>query len=310
MFIEIQTVGKKKKYYLAYSYKKERKVHKVRRYLGADLSEQELRTLRQRAEATFKEHVALLRRLGDPFKDVLSKEEVRVLNALAATGESRVWHLSERDWLRFTELFTYHTNAIEGSTVTLEEVHDILKKNRWAEGISKEEISETYGVAESVRFVRKTKEHISLKLIKELHEIIFKNSKSYAGQFRTVEVVIRDSIGAVVHQGAPAVMVPELLARLVRWYANNKKEYHPIVLAAIVHNQFEEIHPFQDGNGRIGRVLLNNILIKHAFPPVNIDLERRRQYYQTLQEYGKNGNLRPTIELILQEYRGLQKKLR
>ena len=87
----------------------------------------------------------------------------------------------------------------------------------------------------------------------------------------------------------------------------NKKEYPEILLAAVVHNQFENIHPFADGNGRVGRILLNNILLKNNLPPVNIDLKNQREYYQTLQFYEKEGNIRPTIELILKEYKNLKK---
>ena len=74
-----------------------------------------------------------------------------------------------------------------------------------------------------------------------------------------------------------------------------------------MHNQFENIHPFADGNGRIGRILLNNILLKSGLPPLNIDLKNQREYYETLQAYEKEGNIRPTIELILAEYKNLKK---
>ncbi len=56
-------------------------------------------------------------------------------------------------------------------------------------------------------------------------------------------------------------------------------------LAAVVHNQFEMIHPFQDGNGRVGRILLNNILLKNGLPPLNIELRNRREYYSALQAH-------------------------
>ena len=75
----------------------------------------------------------------------------------------------------------------------------------------------------------------------------------------------------VVHRGAPSASVKRLLVELAEWYDENKKKLPPLVLAAVVHNQFENIHPFQDGNGRVGRLLLNNILLKHGMPPVNIE---------------------------------------
>jgi len=92
-------------------------------------------------------------------------------------------------------------------------------------------------------------------------------------------------------------------------YELNKDEYPPIVLAAVIHNQFEYIHPFEDGNGRVGRLLLNNILIKHKMPPVNISMQDRVEYYETLRIFQRTGDIRPTIELILKEYKLLEKKL-
>ena len=80
-------------------------------------------------------------------------------------------------------------------------------------------------------------------------------------------------------------------------------------MAAVVHDQFENIHPFADGNGRVGRLLLNNILIKHNLPPVNISLRNRREYYEALQEYQKKGNIRQTLNLIIKECKMLKKEL-
>ena len=71
-------------------------------------------------------------------------------------------------------------------------------------------------------------------------------------------------------------------------------------------NQFETIHPFQDENGRVGRLLLINALIKHGLPPLNIELKNRKQYYEALREYQTNGNLRPMLDLMLEEHRRLK----
>jgi len=221
-------------------------------------------------------------------------------------------HLSELDWERFKEAFTYDTNAIEGSLVEAQEVTEILRKRQWPNDRSKEDISETYGVSEAVDYIRKTKEHVSLKLVEELHRVVFKNSKPFAGKFREkgVEVIVADASGNVVHRGAPSQQLKELLKELIRWYNRNKMKCPPLVLAAVVHNQFEIIHPFQDGNGRVGRLLLNNILLKNNLPPLNIELKNRPQYYTALQAYEKDHNIRPTLELMLNEYRALKKMLK
>jgi len=143
----------------------------------------------------------------------------------------------------------------------------------------------------------------------ELHRLVFKNSKTFAGHFRKhgEEVAVIDSIGRVIHRGAPSHNVTTLLKSLAKWYNEYKNEYPPIVLAAVVHNQFENIHPFKDGNGRVGRLLLVNILLKHKLPPVNIEFKNRTSYYNALQEYELNGNIKPTIDLLIKEYKKLKK---
>ena len=83
-----------------------------------------------------------------------------------------------------------------------------------------------------------------------------------------------------------------------------------LVLAAIIHNQFEHIHPFQDGNGRVGRLLLNYVLLQNRYPPINILLEDRLQYYKTLQEYSKNQNLKPTIKFLVEQYNKMTTRLK
>jgi Fic family protein len=137
-----------------------------------------------------------------------------------------------------------------------------------------------------------------------LHRIVFKKSKSFAGEFRKLgeEVVVVDRFRNIVHRGAPSGNVVQLLGELVEWYNKNKDKYPPLVLAAIVHNQFENIHPFADGNGRVGRLLMNNILLRHGMMPVNIEFINRGEYYSSLQAFEKEGELKPTVELMVKEH--------
>jgi Fic family protein len=312
MHLEIREKNGSRKYYLAQSFRVGSHVKKVRVYLGTNLTPKELKQKRKHAETKLNERIKEAQAIHDPYITALSPSELRELETLEARGELRVPHLSELDWDKFKEAFTYNTNAIEGSLVESKEVADILRKREWPEDRSKEDISETYGVAEAVDYIRTTEEHVSLKLIGELHKIVFKNSKPFAGEFREkgVEIVVADAYGNIIHRGAPSGQVVELLKELIRWYNRNKKKCPPLVLAAVVHNQFEIIHPFKDGNGRIGRLLLNNILLKHNLPPLNIELRNRALYYDALQAYENDHNIRPTLKLMLKEYRALKKMLK
>lgn len=308
MHVEIRKIGAKRKYYLAYTYRVGEQVKKTRVYLGIDLTTEELETKKKTAEIRLKDIIGANKYLSDPLKTILSGRELREIKILEAKVNPKVIHLSEEEWKTFTKAFTYDTNAIEGSSLESNEVGEILERDKWPNK-PKEDISETYGVSKAIDFIRKTKEHISLELILELHRIVFENSKHFAGKLRAngVEVVVGDRYGNIIHRGAHSTKVRGLLLELIKWYQKNKKKYSPIVLAAVVHNQFENIHPFEDGNGRVGRLLLNNILVKNRMPPLNIELKNRYEYYSALQAYEKGHNLRPTIELMLKEYRNLKR---
>jgi len=311
MYIEKRKQGKKLKYYLSHSFREGGKVHKIRKYLGADLSSELLKERKEKAEKLILEEINQYKIIQDPLQIELPDKEVEFVRNLELKEKLKVFHLSENQWKVFSELFTYNTNAIEGSELESKEVKEILEDDKWPRK-SKEDIAETYGVNEAIKFTRETKEHISLNLIKNLHKIVFKNSKSFAGEFRKPgeEVAVRNGLGNIVHMGAPQSRVISLLNELVEWYNKNKNKYPALILASVVHNQFENIHPFRDGNGRVGRLLLNNILLKNKLPPVNIDFKNRAEYYNSLQEYEKRHNLRPTIDLILKEYKLLRKRLR
>ena len=308
MHVEIREIKGVIHYYLAHSYRKLGRVRKVRIYLGSNLSKDELISKRRAAEDTLSKKAFILKGIAYPYHTVLSGSEIAELKNFKPIGKIRLSHLSEDDWLKFTEKFSYDTNAIEGSSIDQKEAKKIIEKNEWPDK-PKHEISETQGVAEAIRYIRKTKEHISIQLILDLHRLVFNNSKAFAGHFRKSdeEVAVMDSSGKIIHHGAPSRNVNALLKSLIRWYNEYRNEYPPIVLAAVVHNQFENIHPFRDGNGRVGRLLLVNILLKHGLPPVNIELKNRMVYYDSLQEYEINGNIRPTIELIIKEYKKLRK---
>lgn len=311
MHVEVRVVNRKNKYYLAASYRLGPRIAKARVFLGTDLGRSEIERRARDARRELENKVRSAKSISDPYRTILSPEEMKEVALLTTKVRIKLAHFSDDDWENFTEEFTYHTNAIEGSKVSRQEVKQILGDRQWPEK-SREEISETLGVAEAVRYLRQSKDPLSMELIRELHRMVFKNSKPFAGETRRkkgVEVSVVDSVGRVIHQGAPANQVDTMLKRLAVWYRQNRNRYPPLVLAAVVHNQFETIHPFEDGNGRVGRLLLINILLKNGLPPLNIEIENRREYYEALREYQTTGNIRPTLDLMLKEYRRLRATL-
>ncbi|MEK6960515.1 MAG: Fic family protein [Nanoarchaeota archaeon] len=311
MHIENRTLGKKTKHYLAHSYREGAKVHKFRKYLGQDLPPGLLEERRTIAEKLILDEIHRYRIIKDPLKADLSKDVIDEVRRLQCDIPLKISRLSEKDWKAFSEIFTYNTNAIEGSTLGLKEVKKIIEEDAWPEK-SKEDIAEAYGVDEAIAFIRETKDHISTGLIKKIHKIVFRNSKSFAGRLRKTgeEVAVVDSRGNILHEGAPPERIHPLLNQLVKWYTKNKDRYPSLILGAVVHNQFENIHPFRDGNGRVGRILLNNILIKHGLPPININFANRMEYYRSLRSYEHGQDLRPMIKLFIKEYAELKRTIR
>lgn len=309
MYIEKRNEQGKIKYFLAHSFREGNKIHKIRKYLGLNLSSQLLEERRKKAAKLIFEEVGEFKIINDPLKLRISGEEIRFVKNLEIKEKLKVFHLSKGQWKVFSQTFAYNTNAIEGSEITNKESINIIERNEWPKK-PKEDIAETYGVYDAINFIKQKKEHFSLELIKKMHRLVFRNSKEFAGEFRKPgeEVAIKSGSGEIIHMGVPQSRVVSLLLELIDWYEKNKKRYPSLVLAAVVHNQFENIHPFRDGNGRVGRLLLNNILIKHRLPPVNISFKNRRQYYNSILDYEKNQNIRPTIDLILKEYRFMKKK--
>ena len=295
MYIEKRRSGKSRKYYLVHSFRENGKVRKIRRYLGRDLSTKELGGAKKRAEGEINKLLEELR--TEIFNFALTRNQIKKLNDYE--NEIEIHHLEDIDWRTFTEEFVYNTNAIEGSTVGFDEVKKIIEKKKPA--INNDEI-ETRNVSKAVEFIRSTKEKLSIRLIKRLHKICFSGSKEFAGKLRNVEVVIRNYDGAIIHKGVPVSELDRYLNDMIKWYGKNKNKFKSIVLAAIIHNQFEHIHPFQDGNGRVGRLLLNFILIKNKYPPINIRLRDRKKYYEVLREYSIYQNLRPTVKFFIDQY--------
>ena len=157
MFVEIRKVGKREKYYLVHSFRAGKKVKKIRRFLGTNLSHQKLEQARVIAEKQILHRVNVFKKINDPLLEVLSEEEISQIKELQDAKALQVFHLTEDQWRRFSEIFTYNTNAIEGSALTQKEVINIAEKGKWPQDKSKEDIAEAQGVIQAIAFIRQTK---------------------------------------------------------------------------------------------------------------------------------------------------------
>lgn len=182
--------------------------------------------------------------------------------------------LYNKNYLKdFTTRYTYHSNAIEGSTLTYAETYAILYNDNSFKINGKEprEIYEAinHKVALELIFESITnKAEFDERFIKRINEIINKNIKETTG-FRTVQVFIQGS----EHIPPKPEKVPNLMNYFVYNYNNDINDIYTKI--AQYHLQFESIHPFEDGNGRTGRLLINYELLKNNLPPVVISKNDR-----------------------------------
>ncbi len=184
--------------------------------------------------------------------------------------------VQERELNEIAIAFTYNTNAIEGSTITLEETREILE-DRIAPRRPLKDIKETEAHAKVFLNMLGKKEKISNGLLLQWHKELFGETKGdIAGKFR-------DYLVRVGTYKAPDWQdIAELMDEFIK-YANTYN-VNTVELAARAHYRFEKIHPFGDGNGRIGRLIMNYILWHNGYPMLIIERKNRKSYYKALQK--------------------------
>jgi len=193
---------------------------------------------------------------------------------------------------RFTVNFTYESNAIEGNSLTLKDVTLILGENVVPKNKDLREVYETRNTREAHELLFKDRIKINIKDIINIHSILVKDT---GVQLRFKK--IPNYLAMRNLKTTPPEKVEEEMKKLLSWYESNKDKIHPLRLAAEFHAKFERIHPFDDGNGRTGRILLNVILLEHNYPPLIIRKTARIAYFSSLEAFDKG--YKDTLERFL-----------
>lgn len=193
---------------------------------------------------------------------------------------------------------TFNSNAIEGNTLTLHETKLVIEEGLTIGGHNLREHLEATNHAEAFERLVKlvnTAEPITVETILELHALVLDKISETAGRFRTRYVHIT---GAQIEPPPPKQIIA-LMNEWVSWVqsAENRQKYHPVMRAAIAHHGFEAVHPFEDGNGRTGRLLLNFLLLRDGYTPALILKDWRGSYIAALRN-GDSGNYRPLGNLV------------
>ena len=189
-------------------------------------------------------------------------------------------------------LLAYHSNAIEGNTLSLRETQLVIEHGITVGGHSLREHLEATNHAQAFAYLTELisrREPITRDVILTLNRLIVDKLIDTAGQFRTGPVSIR---GARI-QPPPAAQVPKLMREWVAWVDGEGQSYPTVLRAAIAHQGFEAVHPFMDGNGRTGRLLMNLILMLDGYPPALLLQEWRLAYLEALAvaDSGRYGSL-------------------
>lgn len=190
----------------------------------------------------------------------------------------------------------YNSNAIENSTLTLEDTEDILIRNQIHTDHEIREIYEAKNLASAFEYLMMNPEkEISVALILKLHKTLLSGIRNdIAGRFRFGNEWVR--VGS--HIGANPDFVNGLIYKLVEKY-NTKSDEFFLEKIAYFHAEFENIHPFGDGNGRIGRLITNEQLDMLGLPPIIIPNKSKfDRYYPALDEYAKTGKIDKLTELF------------
>lgn len=229
--------------------------------------------------------------MNDKIKKVYDLKEK--LSSLRPLNSGELKRLNEE----FAVNNTYNSNAIEGSTLTLRETAMILQEGvTIAEKPIKEHL-EAIGHKDAFEYIIELTDSntaLSERVIKDIHSLVLMSDRENRGVYRRVPVMI---LGAE-HEPPQPYLVPKLMEELILEYNEELNTTEIIEAVALLHLKFESIHPFVDGNGRTGRLLLNFELMKNGLLPINIKFTDRIKYYDCFDDYRKNGTEDMLTDLI------------
>jgi len=195
--------------------------------------------------------------------------------------------------------YTYNSNAIEGNTLTLRETQLVIREGITINGKSLSDHLEAKNHPKAIEYIenlakqKDIAETLAEKDVLKVHELVFSGILENAGNYRNCQVYIEGCDFAP----PSACEIPDLMKELLSWLNNNPEELRPIELAAVFHHKLVSIHPFDDGNGRVSRLLMNLLLINNGYTLTVIKQVDRKRYYNTLQK-ADSGNLKPFVNFI------------
>ncbi len=297
VYIYKKIIGNKIYYYLRISERKGKKVlSKDIAYLGSTIEEvkKNIENLKQYKDEIRKAHrhinifletnyylekIKELKLKKDEFLPDLV-EEIEACKLHYNKVFSKLDETTKKEIMKnFVIEYSFNSSSIEGNTINLEEARNLLQDGLTPKDKTLREIYDLQNSEKVFFILLNRKNEINHELINEIHSNLMKNIDARIG-YRTTDVrVIRSNFDAT-----PAPYVKTDMELLLKWFKKNEDKLHPLILATIFHHKFEKIHPFMDGNGRTGRMILNYILLSKNFPPLIIHKKTRKEYLDALRK--------------------------
>ena len=214
----------------------------------------------------------------------------KMLDGKRPLTEGELQRLNEE----FVVEYTYNSNAIEGNTLTLRETNLVLRGLTIDQKPLKDHM-EAIGHKEAFNYVLnlvKDKVPLSESIIKQIHYFVLADKPQDRGVYRKMPVTITGS----KHTPVQPYLIEAKLHELLIWYLDSDDNF--LTKLARFHLEFESIHPFIDGNGRTGRLIVNLELMKLGYPPIDIKFIDRMAYYDAFEIYHIKGDMNPMIKLF------------
>ncbi|MBN1819392.1 MAG: Fic family protein [Prolixibacteraceae bacterium] len=224
------------------------------------------------------------------------KAELDNFRPLSSEQEKMIMQKFRLDW-------NYHSSHIEGNSLTYGETKALLLFGHTAQAKPLKDHLEMSGHDEAIKYIEdviKQKRPLTESFIRDLHELILKQpyqvdaitsdgkpTKKWVsvGKYKTTPNHVLTKTGEIFYFAKPEE-TPAKMADLLKWYSVQieNKDIDPVIFATEFHYRFIRIHPFDDGNGRIARLLMNFILMQLGFPPAIIKTENKEAYYNALEQ--------------------------
>ena len=291
VYHEIREINGKKQNYLVFIKRENGKLVKKSKFIGiGNISKQEIDKLKKEFEIEV---------ISGMDSKNLAKEQLLEIEKLKQVYNEKINSLNKEEFEEFENTFftelTYNSNAIEGSSLSLEDTNLILNEGLVPKGKTLREINEAKNHKSAINFVNDYKGDLDELFILKLHSIILKDiSERFAGRYRETSVrIFKSDVNF-----PDASKVPQLVKNLVYWYKTNKNKIHPFEMSILFSIKLVSIHPFIDGNGRTSRLIMNFLLKKKKYPWLNIYMKQRADYLKAVRQ-ANDEDYKPILEFCI-----------